>query len=73
MPRIRLTVLFPVVQADNFPRGGRWAGERTTRYVPSHVVSLFHDALMKMGADEVLKLIYNLITNSEYVFIITLT
>ena len=59
MPNIRPTVLFPVVQGDNFSRDSRWARERTTRYVSSHVVSLFRDALTKMGVDEVLKLIYN--------------
>ena len=54
MPRIRPTVLFPAVQENKFPRGGHWAGERTTKYVPSHIVSLFRDVLTKMGVDGVL-------------------
>ncbi|XP_027184203.1 uncharacterized protein LOC113782511 [Coffea eugenioides] len=41
-----------LVQAD-FSRGGRWAESRTTKYVPSHVVSVFRYQLTMMDVDEV--------------------
>ena len=47
-------MLIPAVQGNDFSRGGHWAGERTTKYMLQHVMSLFRDVLTKMGVDEVL-------------------
>ena len=54
MPRIHPTMVVPAAQENDFLRGGHWTSERTTKYVPSHVVSLFHNSLTKTGFDELL-------------------